>query len=92
MKIKAIILILCGVLLVLPLGGCKSAEPAIDTPHAAETTKEETMKQANTPMAKEAKESTQAATSSVTFPTTDNLTVTGDLATAVVVAVSAVCT
>ena len=82
MNIKTILLLMCSLLLVLPLAACKpeaTAEPTPEQTAAQEEPAQEEPAQETSEPAPEPQLPTEPETSTVTFPTTDNLTITGDL-------------
>ena len=83
MNSKAIYLLLCGVLLALPLSACKAEQATEQTTQsvAQEVVQEEaTMEPISSNDAQAGTElPTEPETMRVTFPTTDQLTITGDL-------------
>ena len=81
MNFKTMLLLLSSLLLVLPLAACKPEETAEQMPEQTpeQTAAQEEMAQETNAPAPELQLPTEPETSTITFPTTDNLTITGDL-------------
>ena len=82
MNIKTILLLICSLLLVLPLAACKEEATAEQTPEQAAVQEEpaqEAPAQETSEPAPALQLPSEPETSTVTFPTTDNLTIKGDL-------------
>ena len=81
MNVKTILLLMCSLLLVLPLAACKEEATAEQTPEQTAAQEESAQEEAQetSESAPELQLPSEPETSTVTFPTTDNLSMTGDL-------------